>query len=157
MPMTFTKITQILDHIGSLLSSIPGSLFIDDPARVTNEQNGVVIALEWAEASEKSFNREEINVCKAVEILPIIITIQCPRQIDQPEPLWRLLDPWWQLVHSAMYGDRTLGGLASPLPSGMGPGGVVFRGQAPQSQPTIARLIMVYDVGVRTGHMNLTE
>lgn len=153
--MTNTKICQILDHVSDLLSVIPGALFINDPTRVTNEENGPVIVLEWAE--EGGFTRDEVNICNAIEILPIIITIQCPRQIAQPAPMWRIVDPWFQLVHAAMYQDRTLGGLASPRPAGLGAGGVVLRGQQPASLPTVVRLICAYDIGVSTRHNDLTQ
>jgi hypothetical protein len=156
--MADTKICQIMDYISRLLSAIPGALFVNDSSRVTNEENGNLIILEWAE--ERGFVREEPDMCRAVDVLPVRITIQCPRQISQAPPtipVWKILSPWNLAVHTAMYADRTLGGLASVRLGGIGSGGVLYRGQQPSVLPTVVRLDCLYDISFSTSQNDLSQ
>lgn len=156
--MADTKICQILDHISGILSAIPGMLFVNDSSRVTCEENGNLIILEWAE--ERGFVREEPDIRAAVDILPIRITIQCPRQISQASPsmpVWQIISPWHKVVHAAMYADRTLGGLAAVRLGGIGSGGVLYRGQQPSVLPTVVRLDCLYDISFSTLQNDLTQ
>lgn len=156
--MADTKICQILDHIKQLLSAIPGALFVDDPSRVTNPSNGVVIMLEWAQ--ERGFQRREPDICNAVDVLPVFVTIQCPRTIGQADTIWKAFSPWHQAVHAVMYADRSLGGLAGARLAGVGPGGVSYLGQQPTTSPEVpdvSRLVLAYDIGFSTAQDDLTQ
>lgn len=150
--MSTSRHCQILDAIAARFQAVPGANTVStSDSRIFSLGDGVVVRVTEGPTSTQPSPMDTCSSMHQLEVvIMIIVPVVPPQGPGEPDPSWRLLDPYRVEAHARMVGTadlRRVGGLA--LDTQLRGSEVVVEDQAMQ-------VFITYNVTYKTRQEDLT-